>query len=186
MPYDHVFDSPMRTRNTISWEKLHENRLDYSEFSARAISINDYFGDGIGVVTSVANLRQHNIYATYPERLPPPHDDRFDFPGLYIFLNHAGEPFYVGISRTVVQRIQQHIKGTAHNTATVAYQIFAEEQNPDNREEFDNHADRGTITGLLMQQKVAMYKITGDEQMHFDEFRIAQELKTYYNSFRTH
>jgi len=43
-----------------------------------------------------------------------------DFSGCYALL-HEGKPFYVGISRTVVQRLRQHVTGNTHFDASLAY-----------------------------------------------------------------
>ena len=43
-----------------------------------------------------------------------------DFSGCYVLLR-AGTPFYVGISRTVVQRLRQHVTGRTHFDASLAY-----------------------------------------------------------------
>jgi len=43
-----------------------------------------------------------------------------DFSGCYVLLRE-GEPFYVGISRTAVQRLRQHVTGNTHFDASLAY-----------------------------------------------------------------
>src|SRR5579871_2309797 len=43
-----------------------------------------------------------------------------DFSGCYVLLRE-GKPFYVGISRTVVQRLRQHVTGKTHFDASLAY-----------------------------------------------------------------
>jgi hypothetical protein len=48
-----------------------------------------------------------------------------DFPGCYILLD-LGVPIYVGISRAVLQRLRQHVRGTTHFDASLAYRIAAE------------------------------------------------------------
>jgi hypothetical protein len=42
-----------------------------------------------------------------------------DFSGCYVLLRE-GTPFYVGISRTVVQRLRQHVTGNTHFDASLA------------------------------------------------------------------
>jgi len=45
-----------------------------------------------------------------------------DFRGCYVFL--AGRcPFYVGISKKVIERIRQHLRGRSHFEATLAYRM---------------------------------------------------------------
>src|SRR5664280_539252 len=48
-----------------------------------------------------------------------------DFSGCYVLLRE-GKPFYVGISRTVVQRLRQHVTGNTHFDASLAYQMATE------------------------------------------------------------
>jgi hypothetical protein len=45
-----------------------------------------------------------------------------DFAGCYA-LFEAGQPIYVGISRRVFQRLSDHVKGSDHFTATLAYHM---------------------------------------------------------------
>jgi len=45
-----------------------------------------------------------------------------DFSGCYVLLREE-KPFYVGISRTVVQRLRQHVTGNTHFDASLAYQM---------------------------------------------------------------
>jgi len=47
-----------------------------------------------------------------------------DFPGCYVLLD-GRRPVYVGISRSVIQRLQQHVKGRTHFSASLAYRIAA-------------------------------------------------------------
>jgi len=44
--------------------------------------------------------------------------------GCYVFLENS-RPVYVGISKRLPQRILEHVRGTDHFTATLAYQIAA-------------------------------------------------------------
>jgi|SRR5271166_4846635 len=45
-----------------------------------------------------------------------------DFSGCYVLVRE-GKPFYVGISRTVVQRLRQHLMGKTHFDASLAYRM---------------------------------------------------------------
>jgi predicted GIY-YIG superfamily endonuclease len=47
-----------------------------------------------------------------------------DFPGCYVLIEN-GNPIYVGISRSVLQRLRQHVRGTTHFDASLAYKIAA-------------------------------------------------------------
>ena len=45
-----------------------------------------------------------------------------DFPGCYVLIE-SGEPIYVGISQKVVTRINQHVNGKNHFSASLAYRM---------------------------------------------------------------
>ena len=48
-----------------------------------------------------------------------------DFQGCYVFIDEEKTPVYVGISRSVVQRLIQHVKGKTHFDASLAYRMAA-------------------------------------------------------------
>src|SRR4051812_22016234 len=45
-----------------------------------------------------------------------------DYSGCYVLLD-ADQPMYVGISRSIVSRLRQHVKGKSHFDASLAYRI---------------------------------------------------------------
>ena len=45
-----------------------------------------------------------------------------DFSGCYVLL-HDSTSLYVGISRSVIQRLRQHVTGTSHFDASLAYRM---------------------------------------------------------------
>src|SRR5207237_2484966 len=45
-----------------------------------------------------------------------------DFPGCYVFLD-AGKPVYVGISRSVIKRLVQHLNYDSHYSASLVYRM---------------------------------------------------------------
>ncbi len=47
-----------------------------------------------------------------------------DFSGCYVLIEEK-KPVYVGISRSVLQRLRQHVRGTTHFDASLAYRIAA-------------------------------------------------------------
>lgn len=49
-----------------------------------------------------------------------------DFPGCYVLIEHE-KPIYVGISRGVLQRLRQHVRGTTHFDASLAYRIASDQ-----------------------------------------------------------
>jgi len=51
-----------------------------------------------------------------------------DFPGCYVLLER-GEPIYVGISRSVLARVRQHLTGSTHFDASLPY-LMAQRRAP--------------------------------------------------------
>ena len=47
-----------------------------------------------------------------------------DFRGCYVLID-GGQPVYVGISKHVLARLSEHVRGTDHFTATLVYRIAA-------------------------------------------------------------
>jgi hypothetical protein len=116
-----------------------------------------------------------------------------DFPGCYVLLDRdREEPVYVGISRTIVQRLLQHVKGTTHYDASLAYKMASEENsrfksrkeamaNCDFRALFENKK------AYLASLDTAFIEISNDLELHLFEAYCAMELDTCeWNTFQTH
>lgn len=114
-----------------------------------------------------------------------------DFSGCYVFLERE-KPVYVGISRTVFQRLSQHVKGTSHFDATLAYRIA--ESGMHTRESrtkrMANPEFRSLFNGkkeYLRTLKVAYVEIQNPLELYVFEPYCAMELDTnLWNTFRTH
>ncbi|WP_394777119.1 hypothetical protein [Flavobacterium sp.] len=114
-----------------------------------------------------------------------------DFKGLYIYI-HNDIPFYVGISKGVIGRTIQHLKGHNHHSASLAYNIAkllykleVREEYTKTRKEFDfNYATR--VKDLLLKQKIAFIPISNDEEMYLFEIYCAMKYKCELNKFETH
>ena len=89
-----------------------------------------------------------------------------DFPGCYVLIDRT-KPMYVGISRSIVQRLSQHVKGTTHYDASLAYRIASQNtlhtnqrnvamSDPDFKQEFIN------AKNYLKSLKVAFIEIQND------------------------
>jgi len=116
---------------------------------------------------------------------------RKDFTGCYVLLQNAA-PVYVGISRTVVQRLCQHVKGRTHYDASLAYRIASDNiphglkrdaamKNPAFKREFERAQD------YLKSLQVAFIEIQNDLELYLFEVYCTMELKTFkWNTFRTH
>lgn len=115
-----------------------------------------------------------------------------DFKGLYVFL-HGDTPFYVGISKGVIGRIQQHLKGHSHNQSTLAYnigllryEILKGEKYAGGRKHFDFKADVTPAKEFLLKQRLAFLPIENDEEMYLFEIYCAMSLQCWLNKFETH
>lgn len=114
-----------------------------------------------------------------------------DFAGCYVLLEGTC-PIYVGISRTVVQRLLQHVKGKTHFDASLAYKIASEKHihgqsrqvamaDPAFKDEFEK------AKHYLKSLDVAFIEIENDLELYLFEVYCAMELDTSnLNTFRTH
>ncbi len=114
-----------------------------------------------------------------------------DFKGLYIFL-HGKNPFYIGISRGVIGRIQQHLKGKNHNTATLAFKIGSQIYISENKEKYttreklDFKNEIEPVKDFLMKQKIVLIPVNDDDELALFEIYCSIKLETKLNSFKTH
>lgn len=114
-----------------------------------------------------------------------------DFAGCYVIVKNK-RPIYVGISRSVITRISQHVKGKTHFDASFAYRIatarFSHDMHravamsdPKFRKEFSK------ARKYLNSSRVAFIEIENDLELYLFEAYCAMELKTSrWNTFRTH
>jgi predicted GIY-YIG superfamily endonuclease len=114
-----------------------------------------------------------------------------DFSGCYVLFDKS-KPIYVGISRSVMQRLLQHVKGKTHFDASLAYRIackkhpHAMERNeamtaPAFQKKFEQ------AKSYLKSLDVAFIEIQNDLESYLFEVYCAMELDTHeWNTFRTH
>jgi hypothetical protein len=114
-----------------------------------------------------------------------------DFSGCYVLLEQE-KPIYVGISRTVIQRLLQHIKGRTHYDASLAYRV-ASKNHPHTLPRNEAMKNSGVKAAFeeakayLKSLHVAFVPIKDDIELYLFEVYCAMELKTSkWNSFRTH
>jgi hypothetical protein len=117
---------------------------------------------------------------------------KFDFKGLYVFV-HSKTPIYVGISKGVIGRTLQHVKGHSHNTSTLAYnigliryEIINGKKYVGGRKEFDFKAEVAPAKIFLLKQKIAFLPILNDEELYLFEIYCAMQLQCWLNKFETH
>jgi len=101
------------------------------------------------------------------------------------------KPFYVGISRSVVMRLQQHSTGT-ELSATLAYRM-ANEKAPHEKKRSEAMKDPAfraafhEAQALLRGCTVAFIEIPNPVELYLFEAHCAMALDTHeWNTFRTH
>jgi predicted GIY-YIG superfamily endonuclease len=165
----------------------------FSEFnlSKCGFDISKYFYEGSGTATAKKKLVADGIIKS--DWLKVKDDEsQTDFKGLYVFLSED-KPFYVGISKNVIQRINQHIKGHNHNSASLAYSIglinheFTEKkEHKGSRENLDFEKYVKPVQKMLLNQKIALFQIDNDDELYLFEVFCSMKLQTNLNKFKTH
>jgi len=161
-------------------EKKFENVIkNFKDFNPQDNNflVQDYFGANYGKVKARKKLFADNLII----------EDK-DFKGLYVFL-HNNKPFYVGISKAVIERIRQHVKGSSLASSTLAYKIGKNiKKSKVTRKEFfqSNKKNIDFIKKFLLEQRVAFIKIDDDDELALYEIYCAMKYKTSLNTFETH
>lgn len=114
-----------------------------------------------------------------------------DFSGCYVFMRGT-RPIYVGISRSVLARIRQHLRSRSHFDANLAYSM-AKKKRPTRGRRGDvmkNPSFRRVFfkaQRYLNRSKVATVEIENPLELYVFEAYAAMRLKTSkWNTFRTH
>lgn len=114
-----------------------------------------------------------------------------DFSGCYVLVENE-TPIYVGISRTVLARLRQHLTGNTHFDASLVYAIAQQRrptpgkrsevmQRPEFKQEF------AAARHYLRSLDAAFVEIRNPLELYVFEPYAAMELKTHlWNTFRTH
>ena len=114
-----------------------------------------------------------------------------DFSGCYVLIE-ADRPIYVGISRKVLSRLRQHLRGKTHFDASLVYAV-AQRRCP-------TPGHRSTVMespvfqrafadaqAYLCSLRVAFVQIENPLELYVFEAYAAMNLGTYeWNTFRTH
>lgn len=111
--------------------------------------------------------------------------------GFYIFLekeNNMWKPCYVGISQTVIRRLNQHVNYSNKNAASFAYLMAKHKAGRSlSQEEFNSMEYRTEFQNKIRKMNVEVIPYSGDfYRLQILEVMLAAELKTYWNSFETH
>ena len=114
-----------------------------------------------------------------------------DFSGCYVLIE-AGRPIYTGISRSVLGRLIQHVRGNTHFDASLAYRI-ATRRRPHTMHRgkaMDDPAFRSAFEEareFLRSLDAAFIEIDCPVELYGFELYCSLELDTgQWNSFRTH
>jgi predicted GIY-YIG superfamily endonuclease len=114
-----------------------------------------------------------------------------DFSGCYV-LSSTEKPIYVGISGSVLQRLRQHVRGTTHFDASLAYRIAAKNMQHGltrskamETEEFKTHFNQAKE--YIRSLNVTFVKINNTLALYFFEPYCAMKFDTSeWNTFETH
>lgn len=148
------------------------------------LSVSEYFGEDVGIKTTQEKLK--NIF-------PLRKNDKY-FQGIYLFFLDE-EPIYTGISRVVLNRLQQRVKGSSHFTSSLCYKMGA-----NHYEEINGRKHSGGRKGLCFKTysepfkiklrnsaQVAILPVKSAIELYLLECYVAVEAKThFYNRFETH
>jgi predicted GIY-YIG superfamily endonuclease len=113
-----------------------------------------------------------------------------DFSGCYLLL--ADGPFYVGISRKIVSRLRDHLRGSDHFTASLAHMMAVRHCGHNGRriaaaEDPRYVAAFSEAKCALAKGKVAFVEISNPLELYLFEVYAAMELDTAtWNTFATH
>lgn len=137
-------------------------------------SMADFAVDGVGVRTLLQRFHLED-----------------DFSGCYVLME-GQRPVYVGISQGVLQRLRQHVRGTTHFDASLAYRIAASRR-PHELTRSGAMADAEFQSHFLDSQQflrtlnVAFIEIVNPLELYVFEAFAAMELDTCaWNTFETH
>ena len=114
-----------------------------------------------------------------------------DFSGCYVLLKNR-KPFYVGISRSVIKRLTQHVKGKTHFAASLAYRMACEQRPHTLRRtfamqdmQFQKEFNRAKME--IQSMDVAVIEINDPVELYLFEVFCAMQFGTCrFNTFTTH
>jgi hypothetical protein len=114
-----------------------------------------------------------------------------DIRGCYVILQNE-QPIYVGISRTVIRRLRQHVTGRTHYSASLAYRMACDRYHHD--ESRDDAMENPEFAAMFQQVQEELRKcqcafvgITDPVERYLFEVFCALEFKTErWNTFETH
>ena len=159
-----------------------------------SFNIEEYFGAGNRIQNASRMLIRDKLIQ--PEWLreysTKKGNFKCDFKGLYVFI-HNSTPFYVGISKGVIGRLCQHLKGRTHNNSTLAYRLGLLKYEYENGVKYNGERkDLNFLSNVepakqfLMKQKAALIAIEDDIELYLFEVFCSMKLCTWFNDYETH
>ena len=112
--------------------------------------------------------------------------------GIYFFYDEKENPTYAGISRDVFRRLREHFLGKYESSATLAYLIKKEELIKNNNNQTNKNRKNSKINfddaqnKMRTNWKISIVPIFDNYELYLTEIIFACELKTKWNTFRTH
>lgn len=171
-----------------------EEKLSTFDFKRQSILVNDYFNVGKGqksilktlIAEKKVDVENCRKYLTKDGNI------KYDFKGIYFFLLE-NKPFYVGISKGVIGRICQHIKGKNHNTSSLAFKLgllrfeyLNKTKHIGTRKQLNFTTEVEPVKKFLQKQRIAWISIDNDDELYLFEIYCSMKFKTILNSFETH
>lgn len=145
----------------------------------------------IGNTNNRCNDFLEKLQVTCNSKLNKKVKNKNEVQGLYVFGEFNKEygkiiPIYIGISRTIIRRLRQHVWGKNHNEATFAY-LKAKTRLGHNKGRLDlSLKELESEQGEIKNYHLMVIPEENHYDMYFMEVYIAGRLKTKWNSFKTH
>ncbi len=111
-----------------------------------------------------------------------------DFSGIYVLIS-GHRPFYVGITRGVLGRIQAHVRDLEHHSASLFYRlVHSHQKHGGRRAALDlTSSSAAKIQQWLQAQRVAILPLASPVERYSLELYASMLLKTgQWNTFETH
>lgn len=167
---------------------------DHSFQEITSIVLPDYFLKLKDSIKMPYSAKTFSGYGSAARKLMNQLEKENDFSGCYVFLEKAEElkPFYVGISRSVIRRIVQHVNAKSHFSASLAYRMaFAAMPHKMTRSQaMDDKAFNAaflTAQQRIKAMQIAFVEIDHPVELYLFDVYAAMELGTHqWNSFETH
>jgi hypothetical protein len=159
--------------NNISFDEhiapFHSKLTDLKK--ARKYPVKSFFNENQGYKYGLKNLI----------------NNKEDFQGIYVFWE-GDQAVYTGISKKVINRLYQQIKGSSHNVSSLPIKLLRSHS-----EAFATKARKDFTTedikkgqGDLMLMEVSFLSIEDSIELYLFEVYVALTLNCKYNDFETH